>query len=553
MTETETSALAADRQAAITRITAPGRRCELRYEKVRGHLVQVFAQRRRTLGESLRASQEFGDREYLVTEHERITYAEHLARVAALSTALRDEYGIGKGDLVAICSANCPEWVLTFWAAINLGAVVVGMNSLWTARELAYGIELTQPALIVADAPRRALLEDTAVAVLSIEDGLAAAQSKYAGSPLPPQPGDLCEDDPAIVLFTSGTTGRPKGATHSHRNVIGAVWYHIYNDAIAAEMGRPMKDRRWLLASPLFHIAGLHALIVSRLEIGDTAVMHLGRFDIDRVLRLIEKERVTNWSAVPTMAARLVERAETQGLDDVDSSSLTTFTFNAAPSSADLKQRIREILPNASRNIGTTYGLTESSTAATYASAAELEADPGTVGRPIPTVELEIRDESGRQVPDGAEGEICLRGPLVMLGYWNNESATSESIGEDGWFRTGDLGRVENDYLYVVSRRSNLILRGGENIYPAEIEYALESHPDVRECIVVGLSHPEWGQEVAAVVVVPDSSHVTAEDLRAHLAERIARYKVPTTWRVTTEELPRNATGKVIRPQVQVR
>jgi len=291
---------------------------------------------------------------------------------------------------------------------------------------------------------------------------------------------------------------------------------------------------------------------VIRLAVGDTAVIHQGKFDIDRVLRLVEAEKVTNWGAVPTMASRLIEHADTHGLDGYDLSSLRTFTVNSAPSAPTLKQRVREVLPVAGRALGTTYGLTESSSAATLASAADLVADPETVGRPVPTMEVEVRDTENRRVPDGVEGEVCLRGPLVMTGYWHDPEATAAVTTADGFFRTGDLGTMHDGQLRISSRRSDLILRGGENVYPAEVENALDAHPDVRESIVLGVEHPDWGEEVAAVVVLDEGSTTTPEDLSAHVQSLIARYKVPTRWTLTSEALPRNATGKVMRRQVRV-
>ena len=357
---------------------------------------------------------------------------------------------------------------------------------------------------------------------------------------------EVAEDDPAVILFTSGTTGRAKGATHSHRNMISAVWFHLLNDALAARLGNPAADRRFLLLTPLFHIAALHNLAVVRLAVGDTAVIHLGRFDIDRVLRLIEKEKVTNWGAVPTMLSRLVEA----DLSNYDLSSLRSVSVNSAPSSVALKQRVREALPVVGKSLGTTYGLTESSTAATIGTAADLLIDPESVGRASTTMEIEVRDTSGVRVPDGTEGEIHLRGPHVMLGYWRNPEATAASSAPGGWFGTGDLGTMRDGLLRISSRRSDLILRGGENIYPAEVEDQLVEHPQVKECIVLGIPDHDMGQAVATVVVVDEGSDVTEEDLRDHLSLRLARYKVPTKWVFATHELPRNATGKVNRNQI---
>ncbi|ASR36272.1 fatty acid--CoA ligase [Prauserella marina] len=538
------------REQALAKLTAPGAPFEIRTEDVRGEALPVFAGRQRCLGELLRASTAFGEADYLVTEHGGISFAEHHAAVAALATGLREEYGVGRGDRVALCAANGPEWIIAFWATVALGAVAVGMNSMWAGDEIGYGLSLTRPVVLVADERRAARGGASGIPLLSVERDLPALVAKYRGAGLPSLTVD--EDDPAVILFTSGTTGRAKGATHSHRNVIAACWFHLLNDAIAAELGHPQAGRRFLLATPLFHIAALHNLAVVRLAVGDTAVIHLGKFDIDRVVALIEQERVTNWGAVPTMVSRLVERLEQPGGGGRDLSSLRTISVGSAPSSPALKQRLRAVLPSAGKTLGTTYGLTESSTAATLASAAELRADPDTVGRPVPTMSVEIRGTDGRPVAEGTEGEIWLRGPQLMLGYWGDPEATEAASAPHGWFRTGDLGTMSGGALRVSSRRSDLILRGAENVYPAEVETQLAAHPSVRECIVLGLAHPDLGQEVGAVVVLRAEGEVSETELREHLLARLARYKVPSRWLLTTRELPRNATGKVERAKVRL-
>ena len=431
------------RDEVVARLTAPGQRFEIRTENVRGEQLEVFANRQRSLGELLRASVRHGDRDYLLTEDTRMSFAEHYEAVTALAAALHERYGIGKGDRVAILAANCPEWIVAFWATTSLGAIAVGMNAMWAAPEAAYGIELVEPAVLVVDAKRRALVGDPGVPVLSVEEDLPALVAAYRGAPQHPE-GVVDEDDPAVILFTSGTTGRPKGATHSHRNMIAALWFHLLNDAVAAELGRPPADRRFLLAAPLFHIAALHNLAVPRLVVGDTAVLHLGRFDIDRVLRLIERRRVTNWGAVPTMLHRLVEFPN---LKDYDLSSLRTISVSSAPSSPELKERTRAALPHAAASLSTTYGCTESSTAVTFALPQELRADPDTVGRAVPTAQVEVRDADGNRVPDGTEGEIWLRGPQIMLGYWRDPEATAAASAPQGWFRTGDLGTMVDGQL----------------------------------------------------------------------------------------------------------
>jgi len=533
------------RADAMASLTAPGADFEITRELVRGLPMPVFRHRRHALQQLLAESAGYRDTEYLVCGETRLSFTEHLGRVASLSHALEADFGIGKGDKVAILAANSAEWVVAFWATTALGAIAVGMNSLWSAREIAYGMAHSTPKVVVTDAPRRALLGVVDVPVLSIEEDIPRLSTAVTGMALPAY--DTEEDDPAIILYTSGTTGRPKGVLHSHRNVLAAVDFHRLNDAVAAKMGSAPVARRFLLATPLFHIAALHNLAVPRLAFGDTAVINPGRFDIDRVLRLIETERVTNWGAVPTMLHRLLEHGDLSGYD---LSSLQAVSVSSAPSTSSLEERLRRVLPTAGRSLATSYGLTESSSAATFADAADLQLRPDSVGTAVATMSIEIRDEYGQRLPDGTEGEIYLRGPLVMLGYWNDPEATAATIDDNGWLRTGDLGTLEGGHLTVSSRRSDLILRGGENVYPIEVENVLSEHPAVKESAVIGVAHADLGEQVCAVVVVSEPGAVAAQELSIFVAERIAGYKVPAQWEITTEVLPRNATGKVKRTDV---
>ncbi|CAM2778986.1 class I adenylate-forming enzyme family protein [Prescottella defluvii] len=534
-------------------LTGPGGPFELHEEDVLGVRIPVMKHRDRSLGDVLATSITFGDRDYLVTEDRRMSYAEHGAAAAALARALREKYGVGKGDRVGILAANAPEWVVSFWAAQALGAIAVGFNAWWTTREIEYGIGHARPSALIVDAKRAAVLDglDVGVPVLTMEQDLPQLIEEFAGTDLPDT--DVAEDDPAVILYTSGTSGRPKGAVHSHRNLLSVIGYHRYSDALAAAFtgGDPHSDApsdlRYLLTSPLFHIASLHNLVVPRLATGSAVVIHQGSFDADRVLRLIERERVTNWGAVPTMAGRLLEH------DDVtryDLSSLTSFALASAPSSPGFQQRLREKLPFARNALVDSYGLTECSTAISVATPMDLQAFPGTLGRPIIGVSVEIRDSLGEPVSDGTEGEICARSPYVMLGYWDDEAATAAAIRPGRWLHTGDFGVIENGMVRLTGRRSDLILRGGENVYPVEIEQCLDEHPAVAEAAVVGIDHADLGQEVGAVVVVRPGMSVTAEELREFASERLAYFKVPTRWKITTDSLPRNATGKTMRTQI---
>ncbi|MFE1595584.1 class I adenylate-forming enzyme family protein [Nocardia sp. NPDC058705] len=531
-------------------LTAPGAPFEMTVEPVLGVPIPVFARRRANLRELLEHSLSWGDRDYLVTEDRRISFAGHAAAVGALATALAARYGVGKGDRVGILAANGPDWVIAFWAAQCLGAIPVGYNAWWAPPEIAYGLGHTTPTVMIADAKRAALLADTEIPVLTMEEDLPALIAEFGGGEIPSTP--LAEDDPAVVLYTSGTSGKPKGVVHSQRNMVAISDYHRFTDAmLAVFMGQEPsdvpRDRRYLVTAPLFHIASLHNLVIPRLLTGAAAVFPHGAFEVGRVLSLVEREKVTNWAAVPTMASRLLEHDVAQH----DLSSLAALSLNSAPSSPALLAALRAKIPALQFSLTTSYGLTESGTAATVATPLDLAADDASVGRPIIGVAVEIRDVDGHVVSDGEEGEICIRSPYVMLGYWNDEAATEASIDDRRWLRSGDFGTMRDGRLTVSGRRTDLILRGGENVYPTEIENVLVEHPAVHDCAVFGVDHPDLGQEVAAIIVAEPGT-VDPAQLRAFVADRLAHFKVPARWRVTSDALPRNATGKVTRRELAI-
>lgn len=530
-------------QAVQDGLTAPGAPFELVDEDVLGSVIPVFKNRETSLGQLLRGSTAHGDRDYLVTATSRLSFIEHAAQVASLAEALHEEYDVRPGDRVAIAAANSPEWITAFWATVSLGAIAVGFNAWWTRGEVSFALGHVEPKVIAADAKRATLLDRTRP-VLTVEEDLPRLARRSPRAGLPDVP--VQEDDPATILYTSGTSGVPKGVIHSHRNLLAVVQYHRMNDALAAAFGDtlPPTDKRYLLVMPLFHIASLHNLAVPRLATGSTAVIHQGGFDVDRVLRLIEQRRVTHWGAVPTMAHRLLEHGDLSGYD---LSSLRAFALASAPSSPAFKARLRAALPFAEQALADSYGLTETSTACTVASPLDLAEAPDTIGRPIVSVQLEVRDAQGQAVADGDEGEVCVRSQFVMSGYWRNPEATAAAIHEDRWLHTGDIGVLEQGRLRLSSRRSDLIIRGGENVHPGEVEAVLGEHPCVRETAVFGVDHADLGQEIGAIVVLRESETLSEDDLRAYVAERLAYYKVPTRWRLTHDPLPVNAAGKVLR------
>ncbi|KRF14608.1 class I adenylate-forming enzyme family protein [Nocardioides sp. Soil796] len=535
-----------DPMAAYARLVGPGGPFEMVEDDVLGTRMPVYRNRARALHEVLADSVQYGDRTYVATADDRVTFAEHASRVSSLAKALTDEYGVKKGDRVVISAANTIEWIESFWAVVSLGAVAVAFNAWWSDREVEHGLGLTEPVLAIADAKRVDALKQHGLPVLTVEDDVPTLRAAHPDAPLPS--ADVAEDDPAVLIFTSGTSGHPKGATHSHRNLLAVVEYHRMNDALLAAFGDPTdpRDRAYLLVSPLFHIASLHNLALPRLATGSKVVLHLGAFDVERIYALIEKERVTNWGAVPTMASRMLDA---DIADKFDLSSLTSFSLASAPSSLALKQRLRENLPFATALVDS-YGLTETCTGVSAATPADQAEVPGTVGRATYGVQLEIRDPLGNALGPGVEGEVCVRSCYNMVGYWRNDEATSDTIREDRWLHTGDLGEIdEQGRLRLSSRRSDLIIRGGENVYPVEVENVLTEHPDVVECLVYGVAHEDLGQEVA-VVVVHGEKEPSVDDLTAFLKRELAYYKVPAHWRLTSVPLARNATGKVKRSAV---
>ena len=548
--------------AAEAALLTAGGPFELEDGDVLGERMAVFRRRARSLRDFVAASAGFGDAEHLVfvggtanevgterpspgaiSSERRFTFADHLRRVASTAAALRDRFGVGPGDRVAIAAANTPEWLVTFWATVSLGAVAVGLNAWWTGAELRYALDDAAPKLLVADRRRLARLGESGLPTVAIEDGFDALWNHDPGAGLPDAPID--EDDPAVILYTSGTTGRPKGAVHSHRNLIALVGLNFFHGArLRGLRGGPPAAPCMLISSPLFHVSGLHSAAVSALAGGIKTVWTQGRFDPAVLLALIERERVTSWGYTATGLHRLLAHP---ALARTDVSSLVQLGGGGSPIAPALQERTRALLPGLAASFGVGYGLTECTALAALAFGDDLRAHPASVGRPLPTVEIEIRDATGAPVAEGVDGEIHVRSPLVMREYWRNPAATAEAIGPGRWLRTGDLGRIEGGRLYLTSRRRDLILRGGENVYPVEIEQRLEQHPDVAEAAVIGVDHPDLGQEVKAIVVARAGARLDPEALARWAAETLAYFKVPAQWEIRDAPLPRNATGKVLK------
>ena len=532
-------------------LTGSGGFFEVGTELVGGEPMTVFTRRLGSLREALEASVAFGDRDYVVfadrDTRRVVTHAEHRRAVASTAQVLKEEFGVGPGDRVAILAANCPEWIVTFWAAVSLGAIAVGLNGWWVGEEIRYGIADSDPTVLVADRKRLARLdgEDPGVPTIVIEDDFDRIWHAHPDAELPTQP--ISEDDPALILYTSGTTGRPKGAVNTHRNVLGAIGMSFFHGARNAMLNPGPPDAApvcQLVTYPLFHVSGLHMGAIAFMVSGTRSVWTLGRFEPEVVMNLIQTEGITGWSYTVTMLHRVIHHPN---LADYDLTGLRNGGGGGSAFSPALLEKARLAIPNLRGAMGVGYGQTECAALATVNAGAELVAFPESAGRPLPTVELEIRDEDGAVLPEGVDGEIFLRGPMVMPGYWRRPEETAETLLPGGWLRTGDIGRMEGGRLYLATRKRDLILRGGENVYPIEIENRLEAHPAVAEVAVIPLDHEALGHEVKAVVVGMPGAVLDPDELAAFCAETLAYYKVPTAWEFRAESLPRNATGKVVK------
>jgi acyl-CoA synthetase (AMP-forming)/AMP-acid ligase II len=541
------------RARALEEVTAPGAPFEVVVEDVRGVPLPVFAQRQRSLREMLASSARHGDAGYFTLGEHTLTFADNLARSASVAAALRDRYGVRQGDRVAIFSANRPDYAVLFWAAVSSGAIVTAYNGWWTVDEVRHATDLTSPTVVFGDAPRLARVEhvDLGAKVVQFEEEFEPLARHAPTAALPSTPID--EDDPAVILFTSGTTGRAKGAVVSHRGLVGFVQVNYCNTAVKARVAQlqgvapaptPSGPNVTLLTSPMFHVSGMFAGIILGLASGMRLVLREGRFDEEDVLRIIEREQITSWAPVGGLGMRVIDHPR---FADHDTSSIRMISFGGGPTSPASRARIQRAFPSIGNNMANGYGSSETVAAVSSNSGAEYDAMPESAGRINPTCEVQIWDERDEPVPDGVEGEVHARSAYNMLGYWNDPDATRKTLKPHGWLATGDIGRFEQGMLIINSRARDMIIRGGENIYPIEVERRLDAHPQVAESAVVGVDHPVLGQEVKAIVVSSPGTEIAIDDLVRWAGETLAPYKVPTLWELRADALPRNASGKVLK------
>ena len=563
----------ADANAALAGAGSP---VELMDAVVRGVPMKVYKNAPATLHAILKdAATNFGERDYIVYQDERVTYSAMYRTVCKFASTLQSNYGVKKGDRIAIIMRNYPQWPVAFYAALSLGAIATPMNSWWTGEELEYGLSFAGVKVAVVD-PQiyeriREHLEklpelqhvivardkgedynDPRISSLDTIIGEPNAWSSHMDTGFPDVNVD--PDDDATIMFTSGTTGKPKGALATHRAVVSNMFNSMTCQArMFLRAGEPIPEpdpearRGTLLAIPFFHATGSFAILVPSALRGDK-IVSMYKWDAGQALPIIEEEKITSVGGVPAIAWQLLEHPDR---DKYDLSSIQVISYGGAPSAPELVSTIKKRFPDAAPGNG--WGMTETCATATLNIGQDYVHRPSSAGAPPGAVELKVCDPDGNTLPQGEIGELWCKGPMNCRLYWNRPDASAETF-RNGWVVTGDLARIDEDgFLYLVDRAKDMLIRGGENIYCIEVESALYDHPAVMDAAVVGIPHKILGEEVGAVVQLKPGKTVTEAELRAHVANQLAAFKVPVEIQFQSDPLPRNANGKIMKADLRQR
>jgi long-chain acyl-CoA synthetase len=466
-----------------------------------------------------------------------LSYAELDDRSARLATLLA-ERGLAPGDRVGVMLPNVPEFPIVYYGVLRTGGIVVPMNVLLKRREIAFYLEDSGAKLLLAwhgfaDEARDGAA-DAGAELVDVEP--AAFAEALAG--LDPTPGlaDTADDDTAVILYTSGTTGKPKGAELTHMNL-------FRNADVSSRTTCEIAGGDVVLgALPLFHSFGQTVGMNASLKVGACLTL-VPKFDPDEALATMERDGVTHFYGVPTMYGALLHHPERESYD---TSKLRTCITGGASMPVEVLRGFEEAF---GAIVLEGYGLSETSPVA-CSNHPGRERKPGSIGTPLEGVEMRVVDESDKPVPPGEVGEIVIRGHNIMKGYWQRPDATEEAM-RGGWFHSGDMARVDEEgYFYIVDRKKDLIIRGGYNVYPREVEEVLYEHPKIREAAVVGVPHDEWGEEIGAAVVLHDGEELPPEEVSAYVKDRIAAYKYPRlVWFL--DDLPKGPTGKILKREIE--
>ncbi|ODT64482.1 MAG: fatty acid--CoA ligase [Phenylobacterium sp. SCN 69-14] len=556
-------------------ITQPGSPAEIETIEIRGVPTKVWKNLPPSLRSVVEAARAHGGKDFLVYEDERVTFEAFYRAVSAFARKLQED-GVGKGDRVAIIMRNLPEWVVAFYAASSLGAIVTPLNAWWTGPELEYGLTDSGTKVAIMDAERyqrmaehfpncpdlvrvyvsREVEEIAHPWVSKLEDVLGGGAGDWANLPDQPLPeAEIGPEDDATIFYTSGTTGRPKGALATQR----AVNSNIITAAAAGARSflrrgeaPPAPDpnapqRSSLISIPFFHVTGCMAVLNPSLFSGAKLVM-MYKWDVIRAFELIEREKIQSAGGVPTIAWQLIEHPARA---NYDLSSLESVAYGGAPSAPELVRRLREVFPKSQPGQG--WGMTETCATVTSNGAEDYLNRPDSCGPAAAVCELQIRDpgDGVTMLPAGEVGELWSFGPMNCKLYWNKPEPTAQTF-VDGWVRTGDLAKLDEEgFCYIIDRAKDMLIRGGENIYCVEVENVFYDHPAVMDAAVVGIPHRTLGEEPAAVVTLKPGAEATEEELRAHVAEHLAAFKVPVKVKFWHETLPRNPNGKILKNELK--
>jgi long-chain acyl-CoA synthetase len=518
--------------------------------------------------------QQFGPRDYLVYEDERVTYTSFARAVEHFAKALVEQFGVVKGDRVAIVMRNYPQWPVPFFAALSIGAIATPMNSWWTADELEYGLKDCGAKVAVIDSQildrigglldglteletvilARADGRELSGKVQSMEALIGQANSWGALDKIGLPAVELGPDDDATIMYTSGTTGKPKGALATHRAIISNMLNSLTCQMrMLLRRGEtppepdPNEQGATLLAIPFFHATGAFAVLIPTMLRGDK-IVSMYKWDAGEALPIIEREAVTGVGGVPAIAWQLLEHPDR---DKYDLSTIKAVSYGGAPSAPELVATIKKRFPEAAPGNG--WGMTETCATSTLNIGEDYVNRPNSAGAAPGAVEIKIVNPDGETLPAGEVGELWCKGPMNCKAYWNKPEATAETF-IDGWVVTGDLARIDEEgFLYLVDRAKDMLIRGGENIYCIEVENALYDHPAVMDASVVGIPHKVLGQEVGAVVQLKPGTSASEDELRAHVRNQIAAFKVPVEIQFQDDPLPRNANGKILKPVLRDR
>ncbi len=553
-------------QAVSAQITAPDAPFELEEVEVDGQRYRAFKNAPANLALLIEQGRNFGDKEFLVWQDQRWSYADFFRHVDALVLMLRQTYGVSRGDRVAIAMRNRPEWMAAYAAIILCGGVAVPLNSWGLREELVYGLSDSAPKLLFCDAQRLAhVVEDLpalklpAIVVDALPGDLAAGLASYqdvvaaavGATPLPAVA--IVPDDAAMIMYTSGTSNQAKGVVSTHRAMcqgivsmeyFGTMFVMTSMERFGAMLAAGF-EMTTLMVVPLFHSSGLHAQFLSALRTGRRIVV-LYKWDVGQVLETITKERITQLSAAPAMMLQLFDDPR---FDAADTSSLAWLGFGGAGIPDKLIDLVNAKKPRAMVGIG--YGLTETNGPATAATGEAFAYKPRSNGPQSPLFDMRIADDEGNPLPPGEAGEVCIRSVTNMKGYWNKEAATREVLHE-GWFRSGDVGYFDDEgFLFIVDRIKDIVNRGGEKIASAEVESVLLQHPAIAEAAAFGVPDDSYGEVLAVAVHLKPGMELDAEGIRAHVAAHLAPYKVPAHVEIHRHILPRNVVGKVLKRRLR--